>query len=91
MMPKNQSTEVLNRWRIPGQITDMPRAVATTDNLKASTRFIEDGSFVRLKTVTLSYNFAGGLLKKWGKQITTLCNSPEPVHNYQAIPVSTPK
>ena len=63
---KNQSTEVLNRWRIPGQITDMPRAVATTDNLKASTRFIEDGSFVRLKTVTLSYNFAGGLLKKWG-------------------------
>jgi TonB-linked SusC/RagA family outer membrane protein len=62
---KNQSTEVLNRWRIPGQITDMPRAVATTDNLKASTRFIEDGSFMRLKTVTLSYNFSGGLLKKW--------------------------
>lgn len=62
---KNQSTEVLNRWRIPGQITDMPRAVATTDNLKASSRFIEDGSFLRMKTVTLSYNFTGSLLKKW--------------------------
>ena len=31
-----------------------------------TTWVFEDGSFVRLKTVTLSYNFAGGLLKKWG-------------------------
>jgi len=62
---KNQSTSVLDRWRIPGQITDMPRAVATTNNLKASTRFIEDGSFLRLKTLTLSYNISNKLLKKW--------------------------
>lgn len=62
---KNQSTAVLARWKIPGQITDMPRAVASKDNLKTSSRFVEDGSFLRLKTLTLSYNVTGKLLKKW--------------------------
>lgn len=62
---KNQSTSVLNRWRIPGQITDIPRSVASKDNLKTSSRFVEDGSFIRLKSLTLSYNVTGGLLKKW--------------------------
>lgn len=60
---KNQSTRVLDRWRIPGQITDVPKA---SFDLKNSTYFIEDGSYLRLKTVSLSYNFTGKLLKKWG-------------------------
>jgi TonB-linked SusC/RagA family outer membrane protein len=62
---KNQSTAVLARWKIPGQITDMPRAVASKENLKTSSRFVEDGSFLRLKSLTLSYNVTGKLLKKW--------------------------
>ncbi|WP_321437939.1 TonB-dependent receptor [uncultured Bacteroides sp.] len=62
---KNQSTSVLARWKIPGQITDMPRAVASKENLKTSSRFVEDGSFLRLKSLTLSYNVTGKLLKKW--------------------------
>ena len=61
----NQSTNVIKRWRIPGQITDMPRATSSTENLRASTRFIEDGSYLRLKTLTLSYNIDIPLLKKW--------------------------
>ncbi len=60
---KNQSTRVLKRWRIPGQITDVPKAGF---DLKNSTYFVEDGSYLRLKDVTLSYNFSGKLLKKWG-------------------------
>lgn len=54
---KNQSTDVLDRWRNPGDITDMPRAVGNgnVDNVRNSTRFIEDGSYIRLKSVTLSY------------------------------------
>jgi len=63
---KNQSTRVLDRWRRPGQITPVPRATSAKDNLVASTRFVEDGSYLRVKTVTLSYNFQGNLLKKWG-------------------------
>lgn len=60
----NQSTAVLGRWKIPGQITDIPRAVRNTDNLRASTRFVEDGSFLRLKTLTLSYEVPANVLKK---------------------------
>jgi hypothetical protein len=63
---KNQSTRVLDRWRRPGQITYMPKATISKDNLLASTRFIEDGSYLRLKTLTLSYNLNIALMKKWG-------------------------
>lgn len=60
---KNQSTRVLNRWRIPGQITDVPKAGF---NMKNSTYFIEDGSYLRVKDISLSYNITAPLLKKWG-------------------------
>jgi len=63
---KNQSTRVLDRWRRPGQVTYMPRATSTKDNLVASTRVVEDGSYLRLKTLSLSYNINSKLLKKWG-------------------------
>jgi TonB-linked SusC/RagA family outer membrane protein len=63
---KNQSTKVLDRWRRPGQLTYMPKATSAKDNLVASTRFVEDGSYLRLKTVTISYNVRGKLLVKWG-------------------------
>lgn len=60
---KNQSTEVLRRWRTPGQITDVPKAGF---NLQPSSFFVEDGSYLRLKDVTLSYNFRGNLLTRAG-------------------------
>jgi TonB-linked SusC/RagA family outer membrane protein len=53
---KNQSTEVLNRWTPDNTDTNIPRA-NNMDNVKNSTRFIENGSYVRLKAVTLTYNF----------------------------------
>lgn len=62
---KNQSIAVLDRWERPGMITYMPRATQEKVNLLSSTRFVEDGSYLRLKTLTLSYNFSGGLFKKW--------------------------
>ena len=54
---KNQSTVVLNRWTTPGQITDIPRAIGggITKNVRNSDRFVEDGSYLRLKSLTLSY------------------------------------
>ncbi len=55
---KNQLATVLNRWTTPGQITSIPRAAKdNTNNTLTSSRFIEDGSYLRLKTATLSYNF----------------------------------
>lgn len=55
---KNQSVDVLRRWTPDNTITDIPRAIGggKVDNVRNSTRFIEDGSYVRLKSVTLSYN-----------------------------------
>ena len=59
----NQITDVLRRWRAPGDDTDMPKA-GGTDNLKVSSRFVEDGSYVKLKNLTLSYNIQHPSLKK---------------------------
>lgn len=63
---KNQSIAVLDRWERPGMVTYMPRATQLKDNLKPSTRFVEDGSYLRLKTLTLSYEIKNSMIKKIG-------------------------
>lgn len=61
----NQSTAVLRRWRNPGDITDMPRALYNSGyNWLGSDRYVEDASFIRLRSVTLRYNFPQVFLKK---------------------------
>jgi hypothetical protein len=63
--PKNQLLTVNSRWREAGDITDIPRASwSNTDNSRISTRFIEDGSYLRIKTLTLSYDLPQSLLSK---------------------------
>jgi TonB-linked SusC/RagA family outer membrane protein len=55
---KNQLATVLDRWTTAGQITSIPKAIQNnTSNTYTSSRFIENGSYLRLKTTTLSYNF----------------------------------
>ena len=53
----NQTTAVTNRWKVEGQHTDMPKATYgdPKGNNRFSDRWIEDGSYLRLKDVTLSY------------------------------------
>ena len=58
---RNQSTTVLRRWRIPGQITDVPKAGFDQRN---STYYIEDGSYLRVKSITLSYDVPALALRK---------------------------
>lgn len=60
----NQSTDVLNRWQYEGQQTDVPRASFNdlVGNTDFSTRWIEDGSYTRLKNVSLSYTVPGEFL-----------------------------
>jgi len=63
---KNQSTDVLDRWTTIGQITNIPRVTKdNTDNSRTSSRYVENGSYLRLKTATLSYNFGATTLGKW--------------------------
>jgi len=55
----NQLAAVNRRWRTPGDITNIPDAtsdpVRAASNKRVSSRFIEDGSYLRLKNLTLGY------------------------------------
>lgn len=56
-----------NRWMEPGDITDIPRASLTNRNWREySSRWLEDGSFLRLKMVNLGYNIPQGLTSRVG-------------------------
>ncbi|WP_051718626.1 SusC/RagA family TonB-linked outer membrane protein [Hymenobacter sp. IS2118] len=63
----NLTRDQLDRWQKPGDITNVPRAVLFdvygTGGGGESSRFLSDGSYVRLKTVTLGYNIPSGFLK----------------------------
>lgn len=58
----NQTTAVLRRWKKPGDVTDIPKA--STYNKLISSRFVEDGSFIRLKNVKLTYTVSKKELRK---------------------------
>jgi TonB-linked SusC/RagA family outer membrane protein len=62
---QNQSAYVLNRWQYEGQVTNVPRALweDPMGNSAFSTRWIEDGSYVKLKNITLSYRIPDEFLK----------------------------
>lgn len=65
----NQSTAVLRRWRKEGDVTDIPRAVyAQARNWLGSDRFVEDASFIRLKSLTLSYQLPSAITEKMNVQ-----------------------
>jgi len=52
----NSSTDVLNRWTGPGTSNTIPRAAGAGTNVAVSDRFVEDGSFLRLKNIAIGYN-----------------------------------
>lgn len=58
----NQLNSVASRWRAEGQITDMPKVVAgdPRGNNRFSNRWIEDGSYLRLRTLAVAYNLEFG-------------------------------
>ncbi|MRY91542.1 SusC/RagA family TonB-linked outer membrane protein, partial [Parabacteroides distasonis] len=59
---RDWSTEILKRWTPDNRNTDVPALSTTTNNWNsASTRFLQNNSYMRLKNLTLSYN----LPKQW--------------------------
>lgn len=73
----NQTTAVCNRWKAEGQKTEMPRTMSSTseqwvNNERFSDRWVEDGSFLKLKKVRLTYQIPVSLswlegLNVWGE------------------------
>ncbi|AQG82369.1 SusC/RagA family TonB-linked outer membrane protein [Spirosoma montaniterrae] len=68
----NQSTEVLTRWRKSGDVTNVPKALYGSNSLSGaaptdvSSRYLEDGSFLRFRNITLSYNLPQPLINRAG-------------------------
>ncbi|MFL5786998.1 MAG: SusC/RagA family TonB-linked outer membrane protein, partial [Flavisolibacter sp.] len=59
------STDILNRWQKPGDITNVPRLqVAISGQDGASTRWLVDGSYLNVKNITLSYTIPGNIAKR---------------------------
>ncbi len=61
----NQSTATNWRWRREGDETDVPRALYNRGfNWLGSDRFVEDGTYIRLKSLSLTYNVKPAIAKK---------------------------
>lgn len=63
-----------NRWTGPGTSNEFPRASwdASGNNTKFSSRFLEDGSYTRLKNLQIGYTLPGGVLKRLGFSATRI-------------------
>lgn len=61
----NAGTQVLDAWTPSHTNTDIPRAISSDPNQNArpSTRFLEDGSFLRLKNLMIGYSVPGASLQ----------------------------
>ena len=60
----NNSVNSLKRWQNPGDVTDIPRPSFVTKNyIENSSQFIEDASFFRIRTISLTYTFPKAKLK----------------------------
>lgn len=61
----NQTTDQLNRWQKPGDITNVPKAYLFNGNgTGASSRFVRNGDYGRLRTVLLGYNLPTSVVKR---------------------------
>ena len=69
----NQTVAMTNRWKKEGDVTDIPRATYgdAKGNNRFSDRWIEDGSYLRLKDVTLSYRVP--VSASWLQGLTVWC------------------
>lgn len=61
----NQFVDMVDRWKKPGDITDVPRpAPGDLNNGAVSSRFVEDGSFFRIRNITLGYTVPSAVSDK---------------------------
>lgn len=65
----NSGTRVLNAWTPTNTHTDIPRAISgdPNQNVRPSTRWIEDGSYLRLKNIMIGYTIPERMLSSMTK------------------------
>lgn len=71
----NQTKSVLRHWQVEGQQTDMPRAVYgdPSGNAAFSDRWMEDASYIKLRSLCLSYDFNKSILRLFRSGSIWLC------------------
>lgn len=65
----NLSTDALDRWREQGDVTDFPKPVRDDplqSDSRIQSRWVEDGSYIKLKNINLSYNIPNSVVTKLG-------------------------
>jgi hypothetical protein len=69
----NASTKVLDAWTPTNTNTNVPRAASgdPNENARMSTRFLEDGSYIRMKNIILSYNIPASTLQNITKGVVS--------------------
>ena len=79
----NASTEVLNAWTPQNTNTDVPRAVSgdPNQNSRTSDRFLEDGSYLRLKNLSVGYTVPGDRIGKLTGNVLTKARIYVSSHN----------
>ncbi|HEY8396749.1 MAG TPA: TonB-dependent receptor [Flavihumibacter sp.] len=61
----NQTRDQLRAWTTPGQKTDIPQARLYANNgAQISSRYIVDGDYLRLRNITLGYNFPASVTNR---------------------------
>ena len=66
---ENNGSEMLNRWTTPGQVTEVPKlyygqAASMNSVGNASSRFVENGNYIRLQNIVLSYALNDTILSR---------------------------
>ncbi|HEY3369358.1 MAG TPA: SusC/RagA family TonB-linked outer membrane protein [Prolixibacteraceae bacterium] len=81
---ENQSASVLSRWQYEGQMTNVPRALWNdpVGNSAFSTRWIEDGSYVRIQNISLSYHVPNKFLTFRNAEFYVTANNVLTVSKY---------
>lgn len=83
---QNQLATVLNRWRSESDSGDgiTPRANARTTGLNnaVSSRWVEDGSYLRIQNVTLGYRLPASIVNRWKLQQVRIYLSAQNLHTW---------
>ncbi len=86
----NQYATTADRWNGPGTSSDMPRAVWAdpNGNNRVSDRWVENGAYLRLKNLTLAYNFPTRLLDRIGfeqARVIFSCENVATITGYKGL------
>lgn len=81
---QNQTTAVLNRWTSTNTNTNIPRAVFNdpNKNTRVSDRFVEDGSYLKIKNITLGYNLPSRFISMAKLQTARIYLSAQNVYTF---------